>query len=404
MNLFLSWHARRSRAVADALYDWLPKVIQKVKPWFSATSIEKGARWGTEVADKLDKSRFGIICLTPENLNSEWILFEAGALSKRFGNSFSYVAPYLFGFEDPEIRGPLGQFQAAMANKTDTKALVVSINKALGKQRLPDGALDAIFEKWWPDLEAKLKAIADDPGFKDPKYALQNNEVFENDIQEHAKELNKRLLNRYGLKTTGTSVGVEILNLEGDSRFWRSYEGIKVTSNITIISINGEIMTDTPGSRFIKFPTLIKPANIKRRLTLTRTIAKPARCDFQVKIQGALKRDDSKLSYGYESILSKSFCMTKEEVEIAYKNEPFKYEYFSAEPEIPTGRMVIEVKFPDGFNVEPYPGVFFERFGFLNESELQRTQSGFHKTRRRARFVIQEPLIGFNYLIYWLPP
>jgi hypothetical protein len=133
-------------------------------------------------------------------------------------------------------------------------------------------------------------------------------------------------------------------------------------------------------------------------------MAKPNKCDFQVKIQGALKKGDPKLSYGYDSIISKAFCMTKVEAERAYKDEPFKYEYFSAEPDIPTGKMVIEVKFPEEFEVEPYPGVFFERFGFLHESELQRTQSGFHKTRRKARFVVQEPLIGFNYLIYWLPP
>jgi TIR domain len=402
MKIFLSWSGRRSRAVAEALYDWLPKVIQRVDLWLSAANIDKGSRWESEIAVNLEKSNYGIICLTPENTNAEWILFEAGALSKKLEKSS--VAPYLFGFENIELRGPLARFQATMADKADTKKLVASINKAVGRGKLPDGALDTIFERWWPDLEAKLKTIAVDPGFKKPKSSSRNLEVLEGDIQEHAKMLNKRLLNRYGLKTANTSVGVEILNAQGDGRFWRNYQGIKVTSNITISSINGDISADTPGSKFIKYPELIKPVKSKRRLTLTRIVSKPNRCDFAVKIQGALKKNDPLLSYGYESTISKAFCMTEEEVERAYKNEPFKYEYFVAEPEVPTSKMVIEVKFPDGFNVEPYPGVFFERFGSLHELELQRTQSGFHKTRRRARFVIKEPLIGFNYLIYWLPP
>lgn len=56
-------------------------VIQAVDPWMSA-ELQKGARWGTEVAKTLEQSRFGIVCLTKENLNENWILFEAGALSK----------------------------------------------------------------------------------------------------------------------------------------------------------------------------------------------------------------------------------------------------------------------------------------------------------------------------------
>ena len=35
-----------------------------------------------ELANQLDKSEFGIICVTHEALQSPWVLFEAGALGQ----------------------------------------------------------------------------------------------------------------------------------------------------------------------------------------------------------------------------------------------------------------------------------------------------------------------------------
>lgn len=75
MLVFLSWSGDRSKAVAEALAAWLGQVVQAVEPWLSR-DIAKGTRWGSEVADRLEKSRVGIVCLTPENLDAPWILFE----------------------------------------------------------------------------------------------------------------------------------------------------------------------------------------------------------------------------------------------------------------------------------------------------------------------------------------
>lgn len=94
-NVFISWSGERSRWVADALRDWLPAVLQSVKPWMSA-DIKKGTRGQTTISDKLDKVKVGIVCLTPENLQEPWILFEAGALSKAVDKN-SYVCTYLLG-------------------------------------------------------------------------------------------------------------------------------------------------------------------------------------------------------------------------------------------------------------------------------------------------------------------
>ncbi len=83
MKVFISWSGPRSAAVAEALRYWLPKVIQALEPWMSADDIEKGTRWRSGIATELEQSSVGIICLTRENLDSTWIHFEAGALSKQ---------------------------------------------------------------------------------------------------------------------------------------------------------------------------------------------------------------------------------------------------------------------------------------------------------------------------------
>ena len=92
MKVFLSWSGQRSKAVADLLAKWTPHVIQAVEPWISS-AIDKGARWQSETAARLEDVKVGIVCLTPGNLSEPWILFEAGALSKTTGSS---VCTFLF--------------------------------------------------------------------------------------------------------------------------------------------------------------------------------------------------------------------------------------------------------------------------------------------------------------------
>jgi TIR domain len=84
MKVFISHSGPRSRAIALALKDWMPLVLHYVDPWVSQKDIAAGDRWAVEVGAKLSDSNFGIICLTPENLNAPWLLFEAGAISKSF--------------------------------------------------------------------------------------------------------------------------------------------------------------------------------------------------------------------------------------------------------------------------------------------------------------------------------
>ena len=167
MNVFISWSGARSKAVAEALRDWLPKVLQSVEPWLSATDIEKGTKWSTEITGSLGKTEIGIVCLTPENLCSPWILFEAGALSKSLEQA--KVCTYLFDLEPSNVQWPLAMFQSTKAEKDETKKLIATLNKAMGDKALAESSLNETFDLWWPKLEMGFDMIPPSKQTKKPQ-------------------------------------------------------------------------------------------------------------------------------------------------------------------------------------------------------------------------------------------
>ena len=81
MKIFISWSGDLSQRVAEILDNYLPAMIKDLKTFLSR-HIQSGSRWNLELMKELSESNFGILCLTSENLNSAWLLFEAGALTK----------------------------------------------------------------------------------------------------------------------------------------------------------------------------------------------------------------------------------------------------------------------------------------------------------------------------------
>lgn len=159
MKIFISWSGNKSKAIAIALRDWLPMVIQAIDPYVSSEDIHKGERWSNDVSSELEASDFGIVCVTSENVNAPWIQFEAGALSKTI--SSARVCPLLFDVKVSEISDPFKQFQVTLFKKEDIKKLVSSINSSCKSGALEVTRLDTVFETWWPHLNDKLTAISE---------------------------------------------------------------------------------------------------------------------------------------------------------------------------------------------------------------------------------------------------
>lgn len=161
MKVFISWSGDQSRAVAEALRNWLPDVVAHFEPWMSSEDLEKGARWTMDLATELEGTEVGIVCLTRDNLHAPWILYEAGALAKTVARS--RVCTYLHGLSPGDVVGPLVQFQATEATRPDTYRMLHTLNEQLGAKRTGETTLNRRFDHWWPELERALEAASSLP-------------------------------------------------------------------------------------------------------------------------------------------------------------------------------------------------------------------------------------------------
>lgn len=157
MEVFVSWSGDRSHKLAGLLRDWLPQVIQQLRPWISTEDIRKGQRWAAEIGSKLNQGSQGVICLTPDSLGSPWLNFEAGALAKSLETG--RVRPLLLDMRPSDIVGPLEQFQATVVrNKEDMYKLVASLNSVCNSP-LAEAILQKAFDRAWPDFAGGLESI-----------------------------------------------------------------------------------------------------------------------------------------------------------------------------------------------------------------------------------------------------
>ena len=76
-QIFLSWSGERSKALAKAFRIFLEDVNHRIEPWMSEADIKAGERLASRLAVELNNTYFGVLCITPENINSSWLLFEA---------------------------------------------------------------------------------------------------------------------------------------------------------------------------------------------------------------------------------------------------------------------------------------------------------------------------------------
>jgi hypothetical protein len=154
VKVFISWSGDRSRDVAATLGDWLPQILPAVDPFVSTRDLAAGSRWAIEIAEELEETDFGIVCVTRENQFAPWLNYEAGAIAKSV--AASHLVPLAVNLAPAEIDHPLGQFQGTEATETGIRGVVESLNTACPEPR-PERYLDRALEKFWPDLESELE-------------------------------------------------------------------------------------------------------------------------------------------------------------------------------------------------------------------------------------------------------
>ena len=187
MRVFISWSGERSKGLAQAFREWLPMVLHYVDPFMSDADIDAGDRWNQVLAKELEACSYGIVCVTSENVNEPWVLFEAGALAKSLDTS--KVIPVLLDLEFSDLTGPLSHFHATKLDVGGVGDVIHSL-QASADSPLPEERANKQFEALWPGFKEKIEEIPDQPPTE--RHVRPQHEVLE-DLVAGVRNLDARM-------------------------------------------------------------------------------------------------------------------------------------------------------------------------------------------------------------------
>jgi TIR domain len=172
MAVFLSWSGARSKDYATNFNEWLSIVVPGV-PIFFSPDIEGGRRSFAAIEEGLRSCTYGVCCLTPDNLDSTWLHFEAGAISNALSRNAGGpppIVPLLFdGLTNNQVKPPLSQFQTKCNTKNDLLSIALAVNAARIEGQIGPHIVTTLFEKFWSDYDEKASSIAVTPTTTAPK-------------------------------------------------------------------------------------------------------------------------------------------------------------------------------------------------------------------------------------------
>ena len=154
MRLFISWSGGRSHRLAAVLKEWLEThFYSRGISVFVSSDIKKGSLWLPAVNAELQQADAGLVCLTAQSLDSDWVIFEAGALSTAVAlrTGEERIFTYLLGVDSA--------YQSTVATMEDTLRL---INSLLGYLEVGQVGIGD-FAPAWDDLWPRLQRIENEP-------------------------------------------------------------------------------------------------------------------------------------------------------------------------------------------------------------------------------------------------
>lgn len=165
MKVFLCWSQADSvsHKVACLLREWLQEVFRTgsraaIDPFVSTVDVQAGEPWFASIARELKKSSFGLVCLTKQNVRSEWMHFEAGAVFKSIGDR-SRVCPLLIDLKPSDLRGPLCQLEATeLSDREQVSKLFRTLNDRLEKP-VGKAVLEESFDASWPRFRPRVRRL-----------------------------------------------------------------------------------------------------------------------------------------------------------------------------------------------------------------------------------------------------
>lgn len=154
-NIFLSWSGKLSNAIAYAFHQYLPIVIQNSKSFFSQESLTKDSDWFNRIQKELYHVKTGIIFLTKENINSEWIILESGGLLSK-----GSICVLLCDIDISYLKANNSFFQYLNVTKLNDHADLFKLFKTLKGIISPDvndEVIQKTFDKFYNDLKEVIE-------------------------------------------------------------------------------------------------------------------------------------------------------------------------------------------------------------------------------------------------------
>ncbi|MBS7577988.1 MULTISPECIES: hypothetical protein [unclassified Enterococcus] len=157
VRIFLSWSGLRSKELARIFKTYINDLFPKANIYLSL-DIAGGNRWRENLEKGLEDRNFSIIFLTEANLNSKWLYFEAGALSKAMVND--RIQPFLYNLSLSNLSEPLSSYQAREINKEEILKTIYDINNLQeNSDRIEKATLERNFNRLWNEMNSELKEI-----------------------------------------------------------------------------------------------------------------------------------------------------------------------------------------------------------------------------------------------------
>lgn len=184
MNVFMCWAGNGSKELATLMRDFLPVVVQECDPWMSEHDIFAGQPWDAELETALKAANFGVLCITPQNMQNAYLHYEAGAIANQVGERNRVCPLLLGGLQATQLAQPLGRFQCKPADRQGIWGLVQSLN-TIAKKPINEPHLRMAFDGQWPTLQKNISEISLDPTVATPR---SNDELLD-EILQHVRIL-----------------------------------------------------------------------------------------------------------------------------------------------------------------------------------------------------------------------
>lgn len=153
MNVYVSYSGELSRDIASVIKECFPMIIQSLNVFVSAQDVKIGSFWRSELERTMEESECAIICITKENNNSPWLIFEAGMMAKK-----TTLVPLLIDIGYQELNDPLAVFHATLLGKEGLYSIINLLNKKVSN-KLDSAILSETFEVMWPMINDKISNI-----------------------------------------------------------------------------------------------------------------------------------------------------------------------------------------------------------------------------------------------------